>query len=95
MHMHGLSMWSVGGTGAVMRATLSPGTGVRYTVFASEKRLIRSSISSRMETDMSTEGSRDAEGLVSRRRLDALVMSVLSCHENDRQNHALRGLGSK
>ena len=94
--MHGLSMWSVGGTGAVMQATLSPGTGVRYPVFASEKRLIRSSISSLIEIEMSTEGPRTgAVRLVPRRRLDALVMSVSSCHENVSQNHLLRGLGSK
>jgi hypothetical protein len=49
-------MWIVGGTGAVTRATLSPGTGVRYPVFASEKRLILSSISSLIETEMSAEG---------------------------------------
>ena len=96
MHMHGLSMWSVGGTGAVTRTTLSPGTGVRYPVFDSEKRLILSSISSLIETEISAEGSRtNAEDLVPRRRLDALVMSVSSCHENVPQNHLLRGLGSK
>jgi len=49
-------MWIVGGTGAVTRATLSPGTGVRYPVFASEKRLMRSSISSLIEAEMSAEG---------------------------------------
>jgi hypothetical protein len=80
----------------VTRATLSPGTGVRYPAFASEKRLIRSSISSLIETEMSAEGPlTGAEGLVPRRRLDALVMSVSSCHENAPQNHHLRGLGSK
>ena len=70
-------MWSVGGTGAVMRTTLSAGIGVRYPVFASEKRLILSSSSSLIETEMSAEGaSTGAEGLVSRWRFDALVMSV-------------------
>jgi hypothetical protein len=75
--MHGLSMWSVGGTGAVRRPTLSPGTGVRYPVLASEKRLILSSISSLTGTEMSDEGPlTGAEGLVPQWRLDALVMSV-------------------
>ena len=96
MHMQGLSMCSVGGTGAVTRAILSPGTGVRYPVFASEKRLIRSSISSLVETETSAEGPcSGAEGLVPRWRLDVLVMSVSFCHEDASQNHALRGLGSK
>ena len=96
MHMQGLSMWIVGGTGAVTRATVSPGTGVRYPVFASEKRLILSSISSLIETAMSAEGPwTGAEGLVPRWRVDALVMSVSFCHEDASQNHILRGLGSK
>jgi hypothetical protein len=89
-------MWIVGGTGAVTRATLSPGTGVRYPLFVCEKRRILSSISSLIETEMSAEGPRTgAEGLVPRWRLDPLVMSVSSCHENVSQNHDLRGLGSK
>jgi hypothetical protein len=49
-------MWIVGGTGAVTRATVSPGTGVRYPVFVSEKRLILASSSSLIEADMSAEG---------------------------------------
>ena len=89
-------MWIVVGTGAVRRPTISPGTGVRYPVFASENRLILSSISSLIETEISAEGPcTGAEGLVPRWRLDALVMSVSFCHENAFQNHPLRGLGSK
>jgi hypothetical protein len=48
-------MWIVGGTGAVTRATVSLGTGVRYPEFASENRLILSSSSSLIETEISVE----------------------------------------